>query len=234
MVNQAGGNASASSISAQPVVVASTGLQLNIQLPPSLRQPHRMTNIPLAGPEPMVSRLPAKTPDSPSIWFSTPSNHFGLARKYLSTRGFVQTVLDLAVPVTSYFQPSAASAPESLLSQTLSVTQIVAPFPNISTFRLAYWLATNSNQQSHAERARLVKDVILAPDFSSEQFHGEYLLVNLDSTTTATQSNFNPFPSSDAWHSHDLTSSVLWSNRVDTRARSQASAVLEPYNEYGD
>ncbi|KAF8599799.1 hypothetical protein BDV93DRAFT_559947 [Ceratobasidium sp. AG-I] len=193
MVNQAGGTASASSISAQPVVVASTGLQLNIQLPPSLRQPPRMTNIPPAGPEHMISRLPAKTLDSPS-----------------------------------------PSAPESLLSQTLSVTQIVAPFPNISTFRLAYWLATNSNQQSHAERARLVKDVILAPDFSSEQLHGKDLLVNLDSTTTATQSNFNPFPSSDAWHSHDVTISVPWSNRDGTRARSQASAVLESYNGYGD
>lgn len=152
-------------------------------------------------------------------------------------RGSVPVVPDLNVPVSYYFQPSTAPAFESPPPRALSVAEIIAPFPNISTFRLAYWLSTNGNQKSQAERAQLVSDVILAPDFSPEHFRGENLaalvhaLVNLDS---AIPSDSNPFPSSDGWHSRDLTIRVPRSNRSGACARSQVTSVSDSYNEYGD
>jgi hypothetical protein len=69
-----------------------------------------------------------------------------------------------SLPVTSrpWFTPHLSESESTEIEDSVSD---IAPFSNKSAFRLMSWYYDSSNIKSHGELDRLVKDVILAPDF---------------------------------------------------------------------
>jgi hypothetical protein len=69
-----------------------------------------------------------------------------------------------SLPVTSrpWFTPHLSESESTEIEDSVSD---IAPFSNKSAFRLMSWYYNSSNIKSHGELDRLVKDVILAPDF---------------------------------------------------------------------
>ena len=86
-------------------------------------------------------------------------------------------------------------------AQNVSSDNYYAPFPNASTFHLMHWHQSGSNQKSNAELKRLVKDVILAPDFRPqdlEKFSVDREVHRLESH----QNDQSPiFSAKDGWNS---------------------------------
>ncbi|CUA68632.1 Patatin-like phospholipase domain-containing protein 7 [Rhizoctonia solani] len=201
-----------------PTIVASSGLQLTIRLPPTLRRlgPPPPVDTPPIGPEAQVvcEDEVEPSPLAPHtsrllIWRITMPNAFGVYRRYLVRPGQVLAIPDLAVAVQYHCQPSLTQPPPL----AVPVSDIIYPFPNTSTFRLAHWFFTGSERKSTAERIRLVRNVILAPDFSPEHFLGQNLDAldrALDTLDSAPSLYGNPaFDStqnfSDGWRSHKIT-----------------------------
>ncbi|KAG9085218.1 hypothetical protein FRC06_003698, partial [Ceratobasidium sp. 370] len=109
-------------------------------------------------------------PNQSSIWHSSQPNQFGLIRKYLVVRGHVPTVPDLNLPAAYFTRLLAKYIGNTSPDRSRALLDIIYPFPNTSTFRLAHWFITGSSTKSQDERKRLVSEVILAPGFSPEHF----------------------------------------------------------------
>ncbi|KAG8703791.1 hypothetical protein FRC08_002631 [Ceratobasidium sp. 394] len=180
----------------QPYVTASEGLHLRLHVPPHLRCLPPVVDVAPAGPEPPVtdstvdSGLSSSTEPAPLPGYLTASNAFGIFRKYSASpnsNSHSKPPNSNIAPCHTLYGSLAVQKPDS--AQSLTVEDIISPFPNISTFRLAHWFYTGGVQKSLSDRTGLVKGVILAPDFNPNHFRG----VNLDMFDRAlTQPNINP------------------------------------------
>jgi hypothetical protein len=125
-----------------------------------------------------------------------------------------------------------ASPMQKFCSAATSAAQTVfAPFRNISIFRLMTWFYSSSGVKSLAEVNSLVKDVILAPDFETEDFIGfdvkkEYKV--MDSYQETSTQGLSPFSFDDSW----IKGSVkipLPCDGVKQREAEAPSLVVEVY-----
>lgn len=85
---------------------------------------------------------------------------------------------------------------------TPAAQSIFAPFRNMSTFRLMTWFYSSSGVKSLSELNSLVKDVILAPDFTTEEFVGfdaKKEHAGMDSYKESTTEGMSPFAFDDTW-----------------------------------
>ncbi|KAG8697132.1 hypothetical protein FRC09_008057 [Ceratobasidium sp. 395] len=185
----------------QPNIIGSDGLRLRVRIPPRMRRPPPVVDITPAGPE-----LPANDATSSTDLYGSPEiallpayltapNAFGVFRKYfssVSSQSSGSAPPDLNVTPNHALQGSLAIEKPDSAHTTLE--DIIYPFPNISTFRLAHWFYTGGTQKSLADRSiGLVKGVILAPDFDPNHFRG----VNLDTLDRMlTQPSVNDSPGS--------------------------------------
>ncbi|KAG9121530.1 hypothetical protein FRC07_002469 [Ceratobasidium sp. 392] len=228
----------------QPMVISKDGLRMVIRLPPSLRLPLQAVNMPPSGPSPMDTSAVNQDISSDSnrslIWQSSQPNRFGLVRKYLQVQGHTPMIPDFNLP-TAYFSRSIVNdTTAASFDKSRTLLDIIYPFPNTSTFRLAHWFITGSNAKSQDERTRLISDVILAPGFSPEHFKGvnlrtmDKLIDALDSVVVDDQSNLPPHATGDGWRSHELKISVPRASRAGARARTQAAIFSESFDEFGE
>ena len=101
----------------------------------------------------------------PSI---TPDEHYSIAN--------VSESPYLALDPSENFQPRTASPLQSFCSAATSTTSTTqtpfAPFRNVSNFRIMSWFYSSSGVKSLSELNSLVKDVLLAPDFKTEDLVG--------------------------------------------------------------
>jgi len=100
--------------------------------------------------------------------FRTPCDLFGMFRTYFGgppsyTPDDSYTISDVADSAQMAVNPVTHTEPSSPL---------YAPFPNITTFRLMSWHYRTSKVKSIQELQQLVDEVILAPDFNSNDLHG--------------------------------------------------------------
>jgi hypothetical protein len=105
----------------------------------------------------------------PSI---TPDEHYSLMDVLESPYLALPVDLSASQPrTTSHF----ASPLQKFCSQSAATSEsqsIYSPFRNMSIFRLMTWFYGSSGVKSLTELNSLVKDVILAPDFKTEDFIG--------------------------------------------------------------
>ena len=155
-----------------------------------------------------------------SYKYRTESDSYGVLREYSQGKPSItpdehyslMDVLEspyLALPVDpSTSQPRTtshfASPLQKFCSQSAATSEsqtIYSPFRNMSIFRLMTWFYSSSGVKSLSELNSLVKDVILAPDFKTEDFIGfdmkkEHRIMDShrDSLTEA-----SPFAFDDSW-----------------------------------
>ncbi|KAG8723471.1 hypothetical protein FRC09_003185 [Ceratobasidium sp. 395] len=163
------------------------------------------------------------------IWHETPADIFGVYRKYRH-------------PSTS--APSVPAADTRTLHTSdivldndalaLAIQNIIHPFPNLTTFRLAYWFYTGSPSKSLSERDRLVNSVILAPGFSAEHLSTTNLKSldkALDQLTDENEEDLLGIHSSDDWATKDVYISLP---QAPSRARRNISTTRsDTYSEFG-
>ncbi|KAH7924391.1 hypothetical protein BV22DRAFT_1195981 [Leucogyrophana mollusca] len=94
--------------------------------------------------------------------FRTLANSFGLSRLY---RGRPSSVPDMDVEFEELVADNARVLP---IDATKSVADIISPYPNLSSFLLNRWFWNGGAMKSRADRKSLLKDVVLHPDFKSE------------------------------------------------------------------
>ncbi|KAG8733120.1 hypothetical protein FRC10_000416 [Ceratobasidium sp. 414] len=114
------------------------------------------------------------------------------------------------------------------------VQNIIHPFPNITTFRLAYWFFTGSPMKSLAERNRLVGAVLLAPDFSVEHLGTRHIAafdVALDRLESEGAEDLLGIHAGDGWHSKDIYISIP--HPPSNARRTISTAKSETYSEFG-
>jgi Plavaka transposase len=101
----------------------------------------------------------------PSI---TPDDHYSIAN--------VSESPYLALDPSEIFQPRTTSPLQNLCSTATSTTSTTqtpfAPFRNMSKFRIMSWFYNSSGVKSLSELNLLVKDVLLAPDFKTDDLVG--------------------------------------------------------------
>jgi len=179
-------------------------------LPNSTTQlPHLPARPPRPIPQPRAFSPPPTThdptPPPPLVVIQTPPNAFGLYREY-STYPTVkrddQENLDslcdapgLATGCSEQSKPwwKAIGLPDSTHEGG-----VFAPFLNSTIFRLMNWFYSGSTTKSISELDRLVKDVILADDFSQDHlkdFSAAHELNRLDSDNP----NKSPFAGENGW-----------------------------------
>ncbi|KAF8594348.1 hypothetical protein BDV93DRAFT_611903 [Ceratobasidium sp. AG-I] len=200
------------------------------------------------GPEPLLP-----TPDAPpdslstteispqlrlSLWHSTNPNTFGLNRRYqlFGSQSIQILVPDLNVSLDDLLLPSADI---TTLIKLPTPQEIVLPFPNTSTFRLAHWFFTGGPQKSLSERKRLVEAVILAPDFSPDHFRGKNLLAldhaidQLDIRSSEPLSEADAMVgSSSGWKKQDICISIP-QRRDSRRKRHTPPPDSDSFDNYG-
>ncbi|TFK50717.1 hypothetical protein OE88DRAFT_1630361 [Heliocybe sulcata] len=116
------------------------------------------------------------SPQASVLWKTvrTVANVFGLSREYrtVPSSNPEETVSleDLSnIPGDRTSSPPSTSPPAESEVSAGAPPQF-APFSNMSVWRLMSWMWGGSHTKSVAELDRLVHDVILAPDFSKEDF----------------------------------------------------------------
>ncbi|QRV96106.1 patatin-like phospholipase protein [Ceratobasidium sp. AG-Ba] len=231
-----------SEIHERPTVISKDGLRLIIRIPSSMRLPAPAIDVLPSGPEQLDDTLPSdSSPTSSSsgvIWQTSLPNQFGLIRKYLTMQDCICVDPDLNLPVSYFTRQIQSIYPNLSQYKTQALLDIIYPFPNISTFRLAHWFITGSTIKSQEERTRLVSNVLLAPDFSSEHFRRvnlhtiDRMIDRLDSVLV-NQSENESFAASDGWCSHDVKISIPHNQRAGARARTRAAVSSESFDELG-
>lgn len=227
------------------------GLRIVIHIPPRLRKPAPVIDVAPAGPEPLIPQPPesssdlpiARTPNQPRIhlvlWHPTATNVFGMYRKYPRSllNATAPQVPDADAPRDMVLYPTAAMLNRQHTRATLE--EIIHPFPNISTFRLAYWFYTGGVQKSISDRTNLIRSVILAPDFSVEHFRGRNLL-GLDRAldeldTEVSRPDYDGYPmlsTQDGWKSHTIEVSIPLP-RFGRRGGALPGVVADSYDDHG-
>jgi hypothetical protein len=115
--------------------------------------------------------LPAPPANESAKSFTTKPNQFGVYREYMCgvpsyTPEEFSSISDLCNAPTLI-----QSAPPSTSTGSDSTFKFFAPYENVSTFRLMHWYNGKSTLKSFGELNRLVKDVLLAEDFSLEHLN---------------------------------------------------------------
>lgn len=172
------------------------------QLPHLPARPPRPIAQPRAPSPPRIIREP--TPPLQPTVIRTPPNDFGLYREYTtypSVDRDDQEDLDALCDA-----PGLATAPQQPKSWWKAIgipypthkSGLFAPFLNATVFRLMNWYYSGSNTKSIAELDSLVKNVILADDFSPahlKNFSAARELRRLDSDDPEK----SPFAAKDGW-----------------------------------
>lgn len=131
------------------------------------------------------------------VGFQTERNSFGLFRVYRQPHNEPPVVSDSRIPRSESNHPTQAA--EVLEARQSTILQIIHPFPNISTFRLACWFSLGSIEKSQGERTRLVKEVLLAPDFLLEDLKGVNLKALDHALVELEEKDMNDTPLLDGW-----------------------------------
>jgi hypothetical protein len=162
---------------------------------------------------------PEVLPDAPRRTVETQKNEFGVYRQYSSefpsyTPDDLSTLSDLCNAPTQrhenedsddLLQPWWSTYVRSTEEPQAPTNNYYAPFPNPSTFLLMRWFMSLSNMKSHSELNRLVKNVILSPEFNSNDllaFSADREARRLDSHQ---DKNSPIFDGKDGWHSSSVT-----------------------------
>lgn len=107
--------------------------------------------------------------------FRTLANSFGLLREYQNHPNHPPPRPDLAVS-PCFDHPSQFAAPkpldDSYTNLVERVQSIIAPLPNLSTFRVALWFYTGGSVRSQNSGDGLIHDVLLAEDFDPSDLAG--------------------------------------------------------------
>jgi hypothetical protein len=145
---------------------------------------------------PQVGPLPTH-PTGLDESFTTKPNEFGVYREYVCgipsyTPDEFMSISDLCVAPT-LVQPTLPAASTG----SSSPLKFFAPYQNASTFRLMHWYNGKSTLKSFGEVNRLVKDVLLAEDFSLEH------LKNFSAEREAGRVDSHHDPSSAIFFAHD-------------------------------
>ncbi|KAG9123570.1 hypothetical protein FRC07_014709, partial [Ceratobasidium sp. 392] len=141
----------------------------------------RNENEPLPEPPPMLIEDPPtlETPPAPQIrqvilrvrpepdLFTTPCDSFGRYRVYPAKPHFIP---DSACELGDFSETDRNLDQSGVTSLNLgtpssSLSDIIAPCPNILTFRLQHWHWNEGNKKSESSRESLVQNVLLQPDF---------------------------------------------------------------------
>jgi len=132
----------------------------------------------------------------PSI---TPDEHYSLAN--VSDSPYLALDPSDSQPRTNALR--FASPMQQFCSAATSAAQTVfAPFRNMSIFHLMTWFYSSSGVKSLSKVNSLVKDVILAPDFKTEDFVGFNVKKEhrvMDSYQEAATEGPSPFAFDDSW-----------------------------------
>jgi Plavaka transposase len=133
--------------------------------------------------------------------FRTTINEFGIGREY---RHRPTHDPDAFVSVDQLSNVYPSSSPNAELSSSPEVASSSKPPPwpwkNMSVWRLMTWMLTGSNQTSHAQATRLVKEVLSAEDFQIDDvkgFNAQTEMRRLDSSEA--QLNDNDIYRRDGW-----------------------------------
>lgn len=140
--------------------------------------------------------------------YETQPNEYGIYRQY--SNSFPSYDPDEFVHLSDLcnssdlVEPGSQNESQRLSSSSGSApndgfSNMFAPFPNPTTFRLMHWFHSASSLKSFGELDRLVKDVILAEDFNTQdlkKFSSEREARRLDSHQDETSTIF---PANDGW-----------------------------------
>jgi len=148
--------------------------------------------IPIPDPEPIAEQTQESPTEKPELvrespnTFRTAPDSYGVLREYLPGKPSITPdelysltgVSDSPYLVTdsSDSPPNDSAFPSPLRTlykaATSAAQSFFAPFRNASIYRLMTWFYSSSNTKSMSELNSLVNDVLLAPDFNSDEFVG--------------------------------------------------------------
>ncbi|KAK1233320.1 hypothetical protein PQX77_003527 [Marasmius sp. AFHP31] len=236
----------------------------SLSLPPSpsqsqcsLRSPSRSPSLPRQ-PTPLTSRLPSGSPTrspSPDIpMFVSEPNNAGLFRvhRYYQPLNDLElgTNLENTSESTSFLsrQPDRVFGPQSDVQDIPEIPSTASelpshyPHPNPSIGHLMLWHHGSALMKSKADLDRLVKDVLLQPDFTTDDLIGFSTQRKTDRVYLHPQSASNsskqssvplPFQNHDGWVKGEVQISLPRArNHVDEKEMSEpysADFHLKPY-----
>jgi hypothetical protein len=177
--------------------------------------------IPIPESEPVIEdttseNTPEDTSETSKI-FRTDPDSYGIVREYLHGKPSItpdihyditevsdSPYIDTDSPSVSHTNNSTFISPiQKICQSAASAAQtFFSPFRNASTYRLMTWFYGASNTKSITELNSLVKDVILAPDFQSDdlvRFDGIKEQAVMDSYQESTAEGLSPFAFDDTW-----------------------------------
>ncbi|KAI9059487.1 hypothetical protein FKP32DRAFT_1657872 [Trametes sanguinea] len=174
-------------------------------------------NIP-EGPVPIppvpVSRVPSPTPSSVSSSAAfvphstktrTAPNQFGLIREYDGALPSVDP--EDEVGVNDLLDDSAISW--KTLSGATRRGLLIAPYPNMSSYLFGRWFWNGSATKSDTDRADLLKNCILHPEFDPRDLHGlNWKKLDDELASSGPGSGVGRFGSGDGWKPAAVTISV--------------------------
>ncbi|EUC56392.1 hypothetical protein RSOL_175040 [Rhizoctonia solani AG-3 Rhs1AP] len=115
------------------------------------------------GPAPKICRILLRVRPVPPP-FTTTFDSFGQYRVYLHKP---LTIPDSACELEDFLdiqsRPSKSSALDGISPN--SISSLIAPCPNMSSFRLQHWHWNEGHKKSQSARESLIRDVITQPDF---------------------------------------------------------------------
>ncbi|KAB5588997.1 Patatin-like phospholipase domain-containing protein 7 [Ceratobasidium theobromae] len=141
-----------------------------------IRRPHPIADILPVGLEASTSNNPdpqgnldGKRRIRLLVWYTTVENIFGVYQKFLHPPQIHQ----LEVPRSAQLLRKNEHEYLDNDQYASAIQNIIFPFPNISTFRLAHWFFTGGLQKSLSEHNQLIQNILLAPDFSPKDFQDQ-------------------------------------------------------------
>ncbi len=164
--------------------------------------------------EPLVDSTPetidlAISLPVPSTVFETEPNDFGLFRRYAHKPNqdllddTDDTMCDSSTIVTPL--PTVPASPLQSFGRAVvkglgKIPPWFSPFLNATVFRVMHWAYTGSNQKSTGEIERLVHQVLLAPDFKSEDLRGFRMNREERRLDEHVPASNGTFPVDEGWH----------------------------------
>jgi hypothetical protein len=165
--------------------------------------------------------------------FTTKPNEFGIYREYVCgipsyTPDEFSSISDLCNSPTL-----VQSAPSSTSTGSASTFKFYSPYQNASIFRLMHWYNGKSALKSFGEVNRLVKDILLAEDFSLEHltnFSAEREAGRIDSHHDESSTIFS---TDDGWHEACVSIPVPIEKRANLFAPNTKEATAPRYETQG-
>ncbi|KAI0357196.1 hypothetical protein OH77DRAFT_141434 [Trametes cingulata] len=217
---------------------------------PSSGRPHRSNrgrlparyrdNVP-EGPAPLPppSASPAGLPlcSRPEIVpqkTRTSANRFGLIREYDGPLPMVdpedETPLDeLADDSARRDSPADLSlGPDVTRTQRRGV--LIAPYPNMSSFLFGRWFWNGAVTKSESDRADLLENCILHPEFNPQDLHG-LNWKKIDRDLASTTADAGLWGSQDGWKFADVTLKVPLGNKTSPQDYTVSGLAYRPLEE---